>query len=182
MRYFHWGIARLILEADPCPDVVPMWVDGLDKVMPEDRQWPRFIPRLFKPISVTFGDRVSPEMFEPLRQRWKALVQKHSSKAATEKLALGADREGGVLLRKEDAEVALDPGVLSEELMYDRDAVKLREECTLMIRNEVLKIRRSRGLPDEDPKVGRVETWIEEGKPQKKEGRMPGDGSLIGPT
>ncbi|EFW17571.1 tafazzin [Coccidioides posadasii str. Silveira] len=37
MRYFKWGVSRLILEASQCPDVVPMWIEGTDEVMHESR-------------------------------------------------------------------------------------------------------------------------------------------------
>ncbi len=28
LRYFRWGVGRLVLEADPPPDVVPIFIDG----------------------------------------------------------------------------------------------------------------------------------------------------------
>lgn len=28
MRYWKWGVARMILEAEPCPDVLAIWIDG----------------------------------------------------------------------------------------------------------------------------------------------------------
>lgn len=55
----------------------------------------------------------------------------------------------------------------------------LRIEVTKRVRQEVLKVRRSLGLPDEDPKEGLVETWIEEGP--IAEGKMK-DGSWVGHT
>ena len=38
MRYFKWGLARMILEAEPCPDVLPMWHEGAEEVMNEKRR------------------------------------------------------------------------------------------------------------------------------------------------
>lgn len=73
-------------------------------------------------------------------------------------------------------EEGMEVGVLNNELQYGKEAVELREECTRQIRGEILKIRRMRGLPDEDPKEGLVETWKEEG--DKREGRME-DGSWV---
>jgi monolysocardiolipin acyltransferase len=46
------------------------------------------------------------------------------------------------------------------------------------VREEVLKVRRSTGLPDEDPKGSLVETWREEGSMDKPEGKMR-DGSVV---
>lgn len=147
MRYFKWGVARLILEAEPaCPDVVPMWVEGPEQVMHEGRTFPRFLPRPGKVVSVTFGDVVDGErVFGDLRARWRAL-------------------------KEEEGEESSDVGVLSEGLKYGDEAVELRKECTRRVREEVLKVRRARGLPDEDPKAGLVETWALEGP--NKEGKM----------
>ncbi|KAJ5665845.1 uncharacterized protein N7477_008293 [Penicillium maclennaniae] len=154
MRYFKWGVARLILESNECPDVVPMWIEGIDQVMHESREFPRFLPRPGKKIDVTFGAKVDPEAeFGNLRSRWQKL------RAKVEK----ADP------KSRDLPV----GVLSEELINNKEAVELRKEVTRRIRNLVLDVRRSRGLPDEDPKEGLVETWLEEGS--QREGHMKDD-------
>lgn len=161
MRYFKWGVARLILEAEPCPDVVPIWIQGFDQIMHESREFPRFLPRLGKSVSVTFGDKVDTEKtFGDLRERWRRLKQK-----VREGNKGGKDEELGVL--RED------------ELRSGEEAVRLREECTLRVRQEVLKLRISRGLPAEDPKASLVETWRQEG--EKKEGQME-DGSWVKDT
>jgi monolysocardiolipin acyltransferase len=159
MRYFKWGIARMILEASECPDVVPIWLEGTDEVMHENRQWPRFIPRPNKQIRITFGEKADREaVFGDLRQRWRKL------KARAE---------------KESPSDETQVGVLNEALMYDQEAVELRKECTKRVRALVLDVRRSRGLPDEDPKEGLVETWVREGP--VREGKMQ-DGSWIRDT
>ena len=95
-------------------------------------------------------------MFHELRERWRRLVEE-------DRLREKAGRE-------------LEVGVLSEELKFGPEAVRLREECTMQVRGAVLKVRRERGLPDEDPKEGLVETWRAEGG--MTEGRM-NDGSLV---
>lgn len=154
MRYFKWGVSRLILESTECPDVVPIWLEGTDQVMPEDRQFPRFLPRPFKSISITFGRKVDTEaVFGDLRRRWQ-------------KIRARAEKSNPSV-----AELPL--GVLNEDLMYGQEAVELRKECTNKVRDLVVQLRRSRGLPDEDPKSNMVETWIEEG-PQR-EGKMEDD-------
>lgn len=143
MRYFKWGIARLILEANECPDVVPIWIEGTDEVMHESRTFPRFLPRVFKRISITFGARSDPEeMFGDLRRRWQNLVEK----AERNRRKLGLE--------------PLPLGVLEdEELMTGKEAKELRIECTKRIRDMVLEVRRLRGHPDEDPKEALPETW-----------------------
>ncbi|WEW57105.1 Lyso-phosphatidylcholine acyltransferase [Emydomyces testavorans] len=154
MRYFKWGVSRLILEASECPDVVPIWVEGTDEIMPENRTFPRFIPRINKKLSITFGKKADVEsVFGDLRSRWqklKAEAEKDSSPAPL--------------------------GVLNRELMDGNEAVELRKECTLRVRELVLQVRRSRGLPDEDPKASLVETWVREGP--GREGKFEGDSGV----
>jgi monolysocardiolipin acyltransferase len=160
MRYFKWGVARLILEPDVCPDIVPIYVDGTEEIMHESREWPRWIPRVGKSVQIWFGDNVGGKgegSFRDLRQKWASLVERDRK-----------NRPCGIGLEEK--------GRLSEFLKYGKEAEELRKECAKRIRNEVLKIRRQRGLPDEDPKEGLVETWIEEGG--LGEGKMK-DGSWI---
>jgi monolysocardiolipin acyltransferase len=151
MRYFKWGVSRLILEPPECPDVVPIWLEGTDEVMHESRQFPRFLPRPFKKISVTFGEKVDTEaVFGDLRRRWRELKAKSEA------------------VDPSSADAPL--GVLNEDLMYGQEAVELRKECTSKVRDLVLAVRRSRGLPDEDPKASLADTWAQEGP--KREGKM----------
>lgn len=152
MRYFKWGVSRLILESDPLPDIVPMWIEGPQDAMSEAREFPRFIPRPFKNISITFGERLDGEkVFGDLRARWKQMRAKE-------------ERKGG----------ELELGVLNDALKYSQEAVDLRKECTLRMRSAVLDVRRLRGHPDEDPKAGLADTWRREGP--KREGQKE-DGS-----
>ncbi|MCJ1340568.1 hypothetical protein MMC09_005864 [Bachmanniomyces sp. S44760] len=159
MRYFKWGVARLILEPEECPDVVPMWIEGNEQVMNEERKWPRFIPRAGKRLFISFGDNVGGEqstVFAELRRSWRKLVDVERAKAGL----FGAQAIG----------------VLSEELKYGEEATALRIECTKRVRDEILKMRRARGLPEEDPKETPVEAKKREGP--RREGLMD-DGSLV---
>lgn len=141
MRYFKWGVSRLILESDPMPDVVPMWIEGPEQVMHESRTFPRFLPRPFNSISITFGDRLDGEkVFGDLRRRWRQLCEQEEKKNGK-----------------------LEVGVLNDTLKYSEEAVELRKECTMRVRAAVLDLRRLRGHLDEDPKAGLAETWRKEG-------------------
>ena len=160
MRYFKWGVARLILEPDVCPDIVPMWIEGNDQIMHESRSFPKFLPRINKRCGVWFGQNVGGDresVFHDLRRKWQKLVEENTENG-TEPLELGD---------------------LNEELKFGKEAIQLREECTRQVRGAVLQVRRMRGLPDEDPKAGLVETWKEEGA--KREGKME-DGSWVKDT
>jgi len=163
LRYFKWGVSRLILESEPMPEIIPIFIDGNQEVMHEAREWPRFIPRTGKNVKIAFGESVDGEkVFGELREKWRRLVR-------LQKEALTK--------RGESSEWEM--GELTEGLKYCNEAVELRKEVTMRVRNEVLKLRRSLGYPDEDPKQGLVETWLEEGP--KPTGKMK-DGSWVGDT
>jgi monolysocardiolipin acyltransferase len=158
MRYFKWGVSRLILEAEPAPDLVPLFIEGFDSIMHESRGFPRPVPRGGKDVCVTFGDKIDTgDAFRDLRDRWEALKQQAIQRGA-ESDELGVIRD--------------------EQLMHGAEAVRLRQECTMRVRDAVLAVRRSRGWPDEDPKYGLTETWAMEGT---GEGKMA-DGSYTRDT
>jgi monolysocardiolipin acyltransferase len=149
----------MILESEPLPDIIPIFIDGTQHVMHESRTFPRFIPRAGKKIKVVFGDSVDGEkVFGDLRLRWKALVE--------------MQREA---LEKKGLDTTMEMGVLTEGLKYNPEVVALRLETTRRMRNEVVKLRKSLGYDEEDPKNGLVETWIEEGKTGAREGHMKDD-------
>ncbi|RKF62826.1 Lysophosphatidylcholine acyltransferase [Erysiphe neolycopersici] len=163
LRYFKWGISRLILESEPMPEVIPIFIDGNQEVMAEDRGFPEFLPRTGKHIRIAFGEIVDDEkVFGELRERWKQLVKNQKE-----------------MLRKKGINVQWEMGELSDDLKFGNEAVEIRKEVTKRVRNEILKLRRNFGYPDEDPKHGLVETWIQEGS--KVSGKM-NDGSWVGET
>ncbi len=48
---------RIVMEANIPPVIIPMWLTGFDKMMPEGRSFPyKYMPRLGTHISITFGD------------------------------------------------------------------------------------------------------------------------------
>ncbi|KAK5708435.1 Lyso-phosphatidylcholine acyltransferase [Elasticomyces elasticus] len=154
MRYFKWGVARLILESEPCPDVMPIWIDGPQEVMSYQRTWPRFVPRAGKRVEVRFGDLVDrEETWGGFRRRWAELQDRARRRRAG---SLTSDRGAG--------EVEDSLGVVEdEELRFGEEARQLRIEVTLAVRNEVLKVRRAAGWEDEDPKRGLAGTYRLEG-------------------
>lgn len=204
MRYFKWGVARMILEAEPMPDLVPVFIDGTSDIMNENRTWPRALPRPGKHVRVAFGDSVDMEAtFGDLRTRWKALVReamdaREAEIAAVEaqiaaaaaavpvKVAPDAGRTGIVAaipkapssIKKPDV---LRVGELTEELKYSTEAREIRAEVASRVRGEVLKLRKSLGYPEEDPAwgFGKAETWARDPKDTK---RSPVDGSVEKPS
>lgn len=184
MRYFKWGVSRLILEPPECPDIVPMFIEGTDQIMHESRTFPRFIPRLGKKVVITFGGELDIEAkFGDLRRRWREIcdreneqiVKSYEDNAPPEDPNSAVSPEKKAKMRKEfvDFLYGHQLGYISEKLKYDPEVVELRKECTNRVREEVLKLRRARGYPDEDPKAGIAETWKLEGP--KREGKMEDD-------
>lgn len=139
------------------PDIVPIFIEGFDDIMNEKRTFPRFIPRPFKNVRVTFGEKLNAEeVFGDLRARWKQLRAEEEQKSGP-----------------------LDVGVLNDALKHSDEAVRIRIECTDRIRRAVLDVRRQRGYSNEDPKNNLAKTWLREGP--SREGRQA-DGSITKDT
>jgi monolysocardiolipin acyltransferase len=204
MRYFKWGVARLILEPPICPDVVPIWIEGTDQIMHESRTFPRFVPRAGKHVSVTFGDPVDTEArFADLRQRWRDLRKEileplrlaslptdQSTQHIPDSASSSPSIPSAHLTPHPHAHAhALGSSAPTEEDLYLgfpfavlMDDPRVRElwiETAGRVRDEVLALRRARGWPEEDPKASAAQTWLREGP--KREGRMQ-DGSWVGDT
>lgn len=62
LRRFKWGIARMVLEAKALPTVVPIWITGFDKMMPEPREKPKWLPRFGGDVSITFGEPITDQL------------------------------------------------------------------------------------------------------------------------
>lgn len=77
LRYFKWGISRLILESEPAPEYIPMFMHGTQHIMAEDRTWPKWAPRIGKRVRVIIGEPTDVEQeFGQQRAAWKKLVEK----------------------------------------------------------------------------------------------------------
>lgn len=57
---FKWGISRLVLETKMEPIVLPIWLQGFDKVMPDGRPSPwNLLPRLNQSLSIKISDPIN---------------------------------------------------------------------------------------------------------------------------
>ncbi|OLN81616.1 Lysophosphatidylcholine acyltransferase [Colletotrichum chlorophyti] len=156
LRYFKWGVSRLILESEPAPQIVPIFIDGFSDIMPEDRKWPRWAPRIGAKIRVIYGEALEvSEAFREQRLRWKRMVQKETE-------ALGRP---------------LIAGEVPETLKDHPEAVQLRIEVAKTVRDMVQKLRLRAGYPQDAPSLELAETW--EREPKKKQFKSPVDDSLV---
>lgn len=115
--------------------------------MHESREWPRFLPRPGKKITIAIGDTIDGEkVFGDLRNQWNRLVRA---------------QKDALRMKGEDWELPM--GDLTEALKYGQEAMDLRKEVARRVRREVLKVRRDLGYPEEDPKWSLVKTWVQEG-------------------
>ncbi|KAF8314568.1 uncharacterized protein EI90DRAFT_3089979 [Cantharellus anzutake] len=78
---FRWGVGRIIMNTRAFPTIIPMWLSGFDKLMPESRSFPKFIPRLSPKheVSITFGNpidfKASYSPLGPLTQKAAQLME-----------------------------------------------------------------------------------------------------------
>ncbi|KAK3692945.1 hypothetical protein B0T22DRAFT_31592 [Podospora appendiculata] len=166
LRYFKWGVARLILESEPAPDVLPMFIDGTHEIMPEHRTFPRFLPRISGTIHVAFGDVLDYEAtFGDLRRRWQSLVQQQQQQSNND--------------NKTNQTPPTMLGVLPDSLKHSQEAAEIRIEVARRMRDEVLKVRRSLGYPEPDERLGSAETWAVDEQIKEKKYKSRANGSDI---
>lgn len=75
VRRFKWGIGRMLLETGlgisrKLPVILPIWITGLDGMMPEPRGNPKWMPRPGADVTITFGYPVN-ESIDPIIERAK---------------------------------------------------------------------------------------------------------------
>ncbi|KAI3633079.1 hypothetical protein MIR68_009154 [Amoeboaphelidium protococcarum] len=61
---FRWGIARLIMETQVPLTILPMYVMGMNQVLPDGYM----MPKLFKKVSLTIGDQVDMSVVDSIKK------------------------------------------------------------------------------------------------------------------
>lgn len=140
VRYFKWGIARIVLETTSIsgeqPIIVPMFIEGLDQVMHESRTFPRFLPRVGKSVKCTYGEPIDEQIIQPYIDRWRDLCTQSYK-------ARDANSGSGV----------------PEDLLDGKVAQEIRRELTKVIRDAVVTLRAEAGYPPEHPMAHHAEFY-----------------------
>ncbi|KAJ3734422.1 acyltransferase-domain-containing protein [Lentinula guzmanii] len=67
---FKWGVGRILSSTAHPPIVIPMWITGFDKLMPEGRAFPfKYFPRIGARLSVTFGGPLPLDHIQSIQNR-----------------------------------------------------------------------------------------------------------------
>lgn len=111
---FKWGVGRIVMEAVKPPVIIPMWLSGFDKLMPEDRPSPyKFFPRRGANLSITFGKPIDDDNVKATLKRYKSSLPYRHNKpqfsTPDEKLAKST-KEGWLseaVMEPEDPPVSL---------------------------------------------------------------------------
>lgn len=143
MRYFKWGIARIILETSALtgelPVVVPMFIEGLDQVMHESRSFPRFLPRLGKHVSCTYGQPIDEALIQPFVSKWRLLLAE--------------------AYKANDGAIPASTVGVPDLLLDSEEAQAIRRDLTKVVRDAVVDLRLKAGYPAEHPEAHRAEFY-----------------------
>lgn len=156
MRYFKWGVSRLILESSKAPIVLPIYSYGFEKIAAEDTADEgihRYLPNnMGAEVHIWFGDEIPDSTIENYRKKWRDLCIKYIDPK--------------------------NPSDMSPELMTGKKAQALRSELAGVLRQSVLNIRQSIGdFPPEDARFKDPSFWKQF---TKTEGASAPDVKFIG--
>jgi len=71
---FRWGVARVLMETKNDFEILPIWLQGFDDLMPLERDFPRFIPRFWRTrIRIVIG--------APITHRIQPVIAEYREKA-----------------------------------------------------------------------------------------------------
>lgn len=134
LRYFHWGVSRMVLEATRPPMIVPIFTHGLEKAWPEDRsKFSSFFRGMGSKIEFNVGLPLEDQAIGSFRQRWLDLID-----------------------RDPEADLSKD---MTENLRTGSEAESLRSELAKFIRDGVLRTKLELGFPSEDKRFESHEFW-----------------------
>ncbi|QLG71167.1 hypothetical protein HG535_0B02050 [Zygotorulaspora mrakii] len=138
MRYFKWGVSRMILESTVAPIIVPIFTTGFEKIASEEAAGStikRYIPTNFgAEIKVTVGNTIEDNVIEKYREEWRQLVDKYYDPK--------------------------NPVDLTQELKYGKEAQDLRSRLAAELRKYIAQIRHDEcKFPEEDARFQSSAWW-----------------------
>lgn len=155
MRYFKWGVTRVILESTVPPVIVPIFTTGFENIASEEAKGmlKQLTPRnLGTSVKVTIGNEVNDEIIMKYRAEWQALVEKYRDPC--------------------------NPDEMTDKLKYGPEAQDLRSRLAAELRAQVAGIRHNEcGFPEEDPRFKSPAWWK---KYNESEGKSDPDIHIIG--
>lgn len=183
LRYFKWGIGRILLESTRPPIVVPIHACGFDEVVPEDRGQGYNILKQFgkSKLKVIIGSPINNQDLATFRKKWVQLIGKKSDietattavKYTSWKQAIcnkmfkmkwfqSADKNEESICHYECNDpnvIQLVSGDVGPELREGEEAAELRGELSNYLRNQMEKLRILSGLEPESLNFQSVDFW-----------------------
>lgn len=136
MRYFKWGITRMILESTRAPIVVPMFATGFEKIATADEDVTlseSFYQSIGSEINICVDKPIDDDLIEKYRSEWRELCAKYSKEGDTD---------------------------LNDTLKYGREAQDLRSRLAAELREHVADVRHKMNhLPVEDSRFKNPRWW-----------------------
>ena len=132
------------METRVPPIVIPMWLTGFDKLMPEGRAFPyKYLPRIGNHFSITFGEPLAPDELAAALGLVGAAIQIETFPSHEEKKSIpeterfeGWKGEKGSLGLRKTAEWEV-------ERRKNIDVAKIRTELTAIVQQRVEALGRS---------------------------------------
>lgn len=141
LKYFKWGISRMILEPEKPPIVIPMFGWGLQKIFPEDLP-PKLLGYGFrKGLRYAIGTPLDERAVRSFRERWRNATNEYDldgyiSEEVQNKTALlrsevaSFSRQGLIDLKKSIGFDNEDPRFGDHSFWEDQQIVKTRNKPT----------------------------------------------------
>ncbi|PPR02492.1 hypothetical protein CVT24_002041 [Panaeolus cyanescens] len=124
---------RILMSTTQMPVVIPMWISGFDRLMPEGRPFPyKYLPHMGVDLSVTFGEPIDPELLKRA-----LLIPRDPAPSTIHNLGLEPTLGGSTTQEHlEGWSKNLDP-------LHDEDALRtslIRQQLTSIVHDHVQKL------------------------------------------
>jgi len=129
------------MDAETVPTIIPIWLSHFDKIMPEPRSFPRFVPRLLGPHQhlpqpvrpkITFGElfTLSPSIVERLKEYRLPRASSGVPLGSSGNIVGGMERMMGLLSAWDEV-----PSGMTGHRLDETGVLKLRSDITSELQN-----------------------------------------------